>query len=116
MIAGSSYQQALPWTEDKRAVLDELLGAGTYRIEQAWFVERRGRWYEVVRLALYSGTPLDIYFSWPFPHAAPQSVYPVRTAFAADQAAVGNPGVLAVIIGAGLLAAGYALTRKERRR
>lgn len=117
-MMGTSSRSALPWTEDKAAVLDGLLGAGTYRVTGVTLVKQRGRWYEVYALDLYSGRPVHIYFRSPFPPEPPRrrSPYPIRTALAdAEAATQPRLGVAAVLIGAGLLAAGYVMTRQEAR-
>jgi hypothetical protein len=83
-------------------------------------VQRRGRWYQALTLDLYSGTPLVMYFRWPFPpfrklirELRPGGA-PSRTALALGQSEAGiNPGAMALLIGGGLLAAGYVLNKTK---
>lgn len=129
-VAGSSFETALPkeaTAAGQAAALDSILGSGTYRVRSRVLVQRRGRWYQALTLDLYSGTPLVMYFHWPFPpgrklvrELRPRGLPPIRTALAFGEI-VGdpvtsksgiNPGAMALLIGGGLLAAGYVLTRK----
>lgn len=122
-VAGTSFETALPWTEDKRTVLDRMLGPGSYQIRRTTAVERRGNWYEALSIDLYSGTPTVIYFRWPFPPGAhlaaewmPRDLPPIRTALALGDSEAGiNPGAFAIMLGAGLFAAGYVLTKGQQR-